>query len=147
MSSLIGRLSNSGTLSGSLSAPRTLEAIVSNPSILSGKLSNATLRGYSAYDIAVMAGFEGTIEEWLASLSAAQLELRNNNGVLEYKYENENNWTILIDLSTVNDYNSLINKPSIDGRVLSGNRDLSEDYLPNENVLTNMDIERIFNLA
>lgn len=32
---------------------------------LTGTLSNTCLRGYSAYDIAVQNGFEGTEEEWL----------------------------------------------------------------------------------
>ena len=37
--------------------------------ILRGKISKLdTLRGYSAYDIALINGFEGTEEEWLASL-------------------------------------------------------------------------------
>lgn len=35
---------------------------------LSGVLANSTLRGYSAYDIAVAEGFEGTISEWLETL-------------------------------------------------------------------------------
>jgi len=35
---------------------------------LTGKLSSPVLRGYSAYDLAVLDGFEGTEEEWLASL-------------------------------------------------------------------------------
>ncbi len=36
---------------------------------VSGGLANATLRGYSAYEIAVQHGFVGTEEEWLASLA------------------------------------------------------------------------------
>ena len=35
---------------------------------LTGKLSSPALQGYSAYDLAVLDGFEGTEEEWLASL-------------------------------------------------------------------------------
>ena len=35
---------------------------------LIGTFEGETLRGYDAYTIAVMHGFEGTIEEWLASL-------------------------------------------------------------------------------
>ena len=36
--------------------------------MFTGTLANSTLRGYSAYQIAVEEGFDGTIEEWLASL-------------------------------------------------------------------------------
>lgn len=35
---------------------------------LSGKLANAHLRGYSAYELAVQQGYEGTLEDWLVSL-------------------------------------------------------------------------------
>lgn len=35
---------------------------------LIGRLSNEVLRGYSAYEIAVQNGFQGTEEEWLESL-------------------------------------------------------------------------------
>ena len=35
---------------------------------IDGKVSNKALQGYSAYQIAVLNGFEGTEEEWLASL-------------------------------------------------------------------------------
>lgn len=40
---------------------------------LSGKISKLVeLRGYSAYEVAVLNGFEGTEEEWLASLQGAK---------------------------------------------------------------------------
>lgn len=35
---------------------------------INGNLSNGILRGYSAYEIAVQQGYEGTLEDWLASL-------------------------------------------------------------------------------
>lgn len=46
-------------LAGSLTTPHTLK----------GSLSGNMIRGYSAYDIAVINGFEGTEEEWLESLN------------------------------------------------------------------------------
>jgi len=50
----------------------------------------------------------------------------------------------LIDLSSyTNDYELLINRPSIDGTVLSGDRDLSQRYIRNTNILTNEDIENL----
>ena len=141
---LVGSLSKPSSLIGSLSSPRKLSGSVSKVPGFSGKLSNVTLRGYSAYDLAVLAGFEGTEEEWLASLRAERIEMRNNDGVLEYKYENEDTWTELIDLRvTMGDYENLINRPSIDGTLLSGDRDLSEDYLRNDRALTNLEIEEL----
>lgn len=41
-------------------------SVYTNP--LYGTLASELLRGYSAYNIAVMEGYEGTIDEWLASL-------------------------------------------------------------------------------
>ena len=35
---------------------------------LTGQLMTNMVRGYSAYEVAVQEGFEGTVEEWLASL-------------------------------------------------------------------------------
>lgn len=132
-------------LSGTLSSPlRLLSGALSSPESLSGSLSNAILRGYSAYDIAVMLGFEGTPEEWIASLAAERIEIRNQNGVIEYKYENEHMWTVLIDLSAYsNDYNLLINKPSLDGTQLIGDRDLTVTYVQTINALTNSELERM----
>ena len=39
---------------------------------LTGTLDGPVVRGYSAYEIAVEHGYEGTEEEWLASLKGAQ---------------------------------------------------------------------------
>ena len=39
---------------------------------LNGTLSNVTLRGYSAYQVAVQNGFTGTEDEWLKSLQGPQ---------------------------------------------------------------------------
>lgn len=149
---LNGNLPGPGQLKGSLSTPKVLRGMVSGAASLSGKISNATLQGYSAYDIAVMEGYVGTEEEWLASLKGEdgedgtpgeKIEVRNNDGVLEWKYESDISWNELIDLTIINDYDLLFDKPSLDGVELSGDRDLSEDYLRNENALTNMEIEAL----
>lgn len=55
--SIRGRVSSSGSVRGTLNG---LEKI----------------QGYSAYEVAVINGFEGTVEEWLASLKGAN----GNNG-------------------------------------------------------------------
>lgn len=154
-SALTGQLSDVTPLTATLSEPGELDGVVgtvgmlratlANMESLSGSLSNDVLRGMSAYEVAVAAGFVGTEEEWLESLKGEKLEIRNNGGVLEWKYENDLVWQTLVDLTTVNDYELLMNKPSIDGEILSGNRDLSEDYVRNENSLTNLEIEELFN--
>lgn len=141
---LNGQLSPSVKLSGSLSEPiKILSGMLSKPKSLAGKLSNAALRGYSAYDIAVLSGYSGTEEEWLETLRGERIELRNNNGILQWKYEGDSEWIDLIDLVAANDYEQLINKPMIDSIVLSGNRDLSLSYVRNTNALTNMEIESL----
>lgn len=141
---LNGQLSPSVKLSGSLSEPiKILSGMLSKPESLAGKLSNAALRGYSAYDIAVLSGYSGTEEEWLETLRGERIELRNNNGILQWKYEGDSEWIDLIDLVAANDYEQLINKPMIDSIVLSGNRDLSLSYVRNTNALTNMEIESL----
>lgn len=143
---LNGQLSQDADLSGHLSEPlQVLFGTLMNPQTLSGSLSNATLRGKSAYEIAVeYCGYEGSIESWIESLRAKQIEIRNNNGIIEYKYDNQYMWTVLIDLSSyTDDYELLENRPSLDGQVLSGNRDLWDDYLLNESALTNMELEDI----
>jgi hypothetical protein len=43
---------------------------------LSGNLSNQTLRGYDAYEVAVLNGFQGTVSEWLESLRETRYEER-----------------------------------------------------------------------
>ena len=49
--------------------------------ILQGNINRLhELRGYSAYEVAVLEGFEGTKEEWLASLVGPQGD-RGNSGV------------------------------------------------------------------
>lgn len=125
-------------------SPLALRGILSGTQQMAGKLSNATLRGYSAYDLAVIGGYEGTVEEWLESLKAQKLEIRNNDGIIEYKYENEHMWTILIDLSSyTNDYEQMINRPSLDGTVLSGNRDLTNKYVLSINSISNSELEEM----
>ena len=68
LENLTGTLSSPSRMSGSVENPENLSGTFSPPSTIDGKLSNATLRGYSAYDVAVEHGFVGTEEEWLASL-------------------------------------------------------------------------------
>lgn len=46
--------------------------IKSNENVISGKLFGTAMRGYSAYELAVQQGFEGSLAEWLLSLIGPQ---------------------------------------------------------------------------
>ena len=64
-----------------------------------------SVSGRSAYKIAVEKGFVGTIEEWLDSLKGQdgkdgqEVELRVDNGYIQWKYENSGTWNSLISLN------------------------------------------------
>lgn len=49
-----------------------LKGIISEQGNVGGILSNVSLRGYSAFEVAQMCGYDGTEEEWLASLVGPQ---------------------------------------------------------------------------
>ena len=95
-----------------------LKGAVSNTETVTGSLSSYSMKGDSAYDVAVKNGFEGTEEEWLASLQ--NYELMNN-------------------------------KPSINKKELVGDLSLSDigaqskgDYLDSSDIITNEEIMQIF---
>lgn len=69
---------------------------------LAGSLSNVTLQGKSAYQIAVQNGFQGTESEWLESLKGDQVELKEENGIIYWKYLKDETWSELIDFSQDN---------------------------------------------
>lgn len=110
---------------------------------INGKLINTILYGYSAYELAVKQGYKGTLEEWIASLKGAEVQLRQNNGDIEWKYSNEQEWRFLLNISTVSDYEILSNKPSINGITLSGDLDLNKEYIGSDEVLSNAEIEEL----
>ena len=96
--SLQGTFGTLESLTGSLSPTATLTGHISPTETLTGFLNNATLRG-----IPVELQVQGT---WL-----------------QWKYEDENEWTNLINLNDI-DYTVLRNLPSINGVKLVGNKSL-----------------------
>ena len=114
-----------------------------NKKTIIATLNPSIVKGYSAYDIAVSKGYKGTEAEWIESLKGEKVQLRENGDAIEWKYETDTQWTELIKLSAINDYELLMNKPSVDGTTLLGNLDLTETYVRNENVLTNFEIEEL----
>lgn len=65
-------LSLTGELTGTLSSTQELTGTLSSTEELTGTLDGPLVRGYSAYEIAVQEGYEGTVESWLLSLVGAQ---------------------------------------------------------------------------
>ena len=55
----------------------------------------------TAYGLAVKHGYEGTEEEWLASLEAGELQIKVENGKLYYKTTKEEEWTEIPEFSQV----------------------------------------------
>lgn len=55
----------------------------------------------TAYGLAVKHGYEGTEEEWLASLEAGELQIKVENGKLYYKTTKEEDWTEIPEFSAV----------------------------------------------
>ena len=55
----------------------------------------------TAYGLAVKHGYEGTEEEWLASLEAGELQIKVENGKLYYKTTKEEEWTEIPEFSDV----------------------------------------------
>ena len=86
-----------------------LKGSFTNPDTLKGTFSNPVIRGYSAYDIAKLCGFEGTEKDWLESLRAPAESLRVSSLNEQYLavgkvVEAVGNAIYLDDLSEYSDY-------------------------------------------
>ena len=75
-------------LSGTLQALGSLTGEFSKADALEGNLANEVLRGYSAYQVAVLNGFEGTEQEWLDSLKGGSAEIPSLDGYATEDYVN-----------------------------------------------------------
>lgn len=77
------KLNETHVLTGTLQSSNKLSGTLQNGTkTLTGKLHNSVLRGYSAYEVAVSNGYEGTEEEWLASLKGD----KGDEGRTAYEY-------------------------------------------------------------
>ena len=88
--------------------------------------------GLSAYQIAVKHGYEGTEEQWIASISKTKTSQLENDGngkspFATEAYVNEHSST-----GGTTDYNQLINKPKINGIELSGEVELAVPHSTSE---------------
>ena len=94
---------------------------------VSGLISQAVLRGYSAYQIALQNGFEGSMEQWLQSLRGESIEFKSEGLKIYYKYESDTDWNLLVEIDQLlADYSVLDNKPSINNVELNGNKTLDD---------------------
>ncbi len=60
--------------------------------------------GLSAYQLAMLGGFEGTLAQWLATVTGRNVELRNNGTWIQWRpqdTENPQAWQNLIELATL----------------------------------------------
>lgn len=63
-----GTLSSSSSLSGTINPKVRLKGTVSPSVDMSGNIMTTVLKGLSAYEVAKVNGYKGTVEEWLDSL-------------------------------------------------------------------------------
>lgn len=104
-------------LTGLVNNLENLRGTLSNPANIAGKLSNATLRGMA-------------------------VELRIDDTMLQWKYEDEDVWRDLIDLNTI-DYEGLSNLPTLNGDLLIG--ELSELFMLPADEISAQELNAILN--
>jgi len=68
-----------------------------------GCLKEAPRCYLTAYGLAVKAGYQGTEEEWIESLHGRGLELKNENNLVQWRYDNEDVWHDLLDVQEIMD--------------------------------------------
>lgn len=140
MPDITGSISPKKNIQGVLTPQKNISATINDSSLqLTGKLSNTTLRGYSAYDVAVLyGGFEGTEEEWLASLkgetgadgTSVDVEIVSNTEneyILrftagDYSFTTPNLKAVIETI----DYADINNKPQIESIPLTGDKSFSD---------------------
>lgn len=66
--SIVGKVNKSQEITGKINGHQNIYGKIDGHQKACATISNAFFRGYSAYDVAVLNGYEGTEEEWLVSL-------------------------------------------------------------------------------
>ena len=59
------------------------------------------LRGLSAYQIWLTQNNRGSVKDFLESLKGESVELRQNGTTLEWKYTNEEDWHVFVDIDSI----------------------------------------------
>lgn len=117
----------SGTVFNGIVKGTSISGTVANNTKISGDIIHTILKGQSAYEQAVANGFEGTEEEWLASLGAT-ITIGDVSTGDEIAIENVGtpHDAVLNFTLTDGDYEALRNKPSIESVTLSGDKTFSD---------------------
>jgi hypothetical protein len=103
-------------IEGNVTASKVIKGKISGAGKINGNINKLMeLRGYSAYEVAVLEGFNGTEAEWLATLKGDKGDtggIRSVNGI-----EADSNGNVDIDLPTKlpNPYALTINGTEYDG--------------------------------
>ena len=117
----------SGTVFGGKVSGASVSGTVSNRSKVSGDIMHTLLKGQSAYEEAVANGFEGSEEEWLASLGATvtvgEVSVGNEISIENVGTPHD---AVLNFTLTDGDYEALRSKPSIENVTLSGDKTFSD---------------------
>lgn len=66
--SITGKINKEQEIYGKINNHQSIQGKIDGSQEVCGIISNTILRGYSAYDVAILNGYKGTEEEWLASL-------------------------------------------------------------------------------
>lgn len=103
--------------------------VMSEPETLTGTLNGELVRGYSAYDIAVQLGFEGTPEEWLEYLKG---EKGDKGDSVDINVVKDTSDEYIIEFSTPD---KTIESPNLKTKLIKG-----RDYMTEE------DIEEIYDI-
>ena len=94
---------------------------------VSGLITQAVLRGLSAYQVAVNNGYQGSQEQWIKSLRGENIQFKAEGLRIYYKYESETEWILLVEIDALMaDYRVLDHKPSINNVILDGNKTLEQ---------------------
>lgn len=137
---LQGTINTQTNLNGTISANEALGGNLQEQKSVNGFLTNAIIHGLSAYQIALKQGFQGSEQDWINSIKGDQVVLKRQNYKLYWKYAEQKNWKMLIDLTDLSNYSNLTNHPKINGQVLDGDIEVS---IPEYNVLNNQDIDTL----
>lgn len=117
----------SGTVYGGKVSGASVSGTVSDKAKVSGDIMHTVLKGQSAYEEAVANGFEGTEEEWLASLGATvtvgEVAIGDEIAIENVGTPHD---AVLNFTLTDGDYEALRNKPSIESVTLSGDKTFSD---------------------
>lgn len=114
---------------------------MSNYGIIEGTLTSTFLRGLSAYQEALLTGFEGSRDEWIESLKGHEVLLRQNGYAIEWKYTDDETWTELIRLEPMTDYEVLVNRPTYNDEPLEG--EVHTKIFSDDNAISNAEIDTI----